>query len=164
MTVHPVHHLRRSAAGAILGLIALIMVAAVLGGALAALKANSTIDTLAGDLSAARTQIDALRTDNARLAAQNSRILTQNRQLVRFLRRHGLQVPSAADATPPGSTGTAPTPKAPPAPGPGQPSHHPPSSPTPGPTPTPTPGPTIPGLDILTELICTLTPDLCPRG
>jgi hypothetical protein len=57
MTLHPTHPLRRSAAGAVVGLVALTLVAAVLGGALAAFRASNTIDTLVDDLHAARVQL-----------------------------------------------------------------------------------------------------------
>lgn len=158
MTIHPVHHLRRSLAGAVLGLIALILVSAVLGGALAAIRANGTIDGLVTDLSAARGQIDELQGDNTRLANQNSRILVQNRVLVRYLRRHGLEIPDRATtpSTQPAPNGGAePSPKAP-GPSPRV-TNGPDVEPTAGPTtpsPAPTSGPTtlLDPLDLLCDL------------
>lgn len=156
------HRLRTASASALLGLTALILVAAVLGGALAAVRANNTIDSLAHDLHDARGQIDALRDDNTRLAAQNQRILDQNRRMVRYLRRHGLEVPSVVAPTPPtletrpptSSGGVTTGPKARPSRSPSTPAG-PGHTATPTPTPSPAPGGVL-------DPLCDLVPTLCP--
>lgn len=171
MTSRRNHQLRSSLAGGVLGLLALILVTAVLSGAIAAVQANRTIETLASQLTDARGQIDALREDNDQLDIQNLRLLTQNTEqhdqldaLIRYLRRHGLPVPKIITATP--ETTTKPDaevsqgPKAPaPSPSPSL-SPSPSPSPVPGspaPTPTPMPPGPSPGLGIP----CDLIPILC---
>jgi type II secretory pathway pseudopilin PulG len=166
------HRIRTSAAGALLGLIALVLVAAILGGALSAIRANETIDSLAGQLTAARHQIDALRDDNTRLEEQNRQILEQNRTLVTYLRRHGLEIPQTAVPTPPPASAPVPSaagggpgtdPKGPAlsesAPSPSRSPHPSPSPPgLAGPAPTATRTPLAPGLEGLCDLaliLCT---------
>lgn len=157
------HPFRASAAGALLGLVALVLVAAILGGALSAIRANTTVDSLAAQLTQARQQIDALRDDNTRLADQNRQILRQNRALATALRRHGLAVPPAAlTPTLPTPRTPVPVPKVPTGPGPSpskqpHPSPRPSPSTPPAPTPTGTLTPPVPGL----EGLCDLTPILC---
>jgi uncharacterized protein HemX len=160
-----VNRLRSAASGAVLGLAALVLVSAILGGALASFRSSQVIDRLSGRLDDARSQIDSLHADNERLAEQNRKILAQNKALVRYLRRHGLAVPKAAETTPvaPTSSGeevTAPSPKASPE---GNPSPSPrrPLSPPPGSqAPTAAPGPTV-GPITLAKVLCGLTPMLC---
>jgi hypothetical protein len=168
MSIHPIHRLRRSAAGVALGFVALVLVAAVLGGSAAAFRASSTIDSLAGDLHAARVEITGLRADNARLIRRDTVRRQQLAYIVRFLDRHGLQVPDR----PTPQTGVTPTPKAPTVPGNTSPTarpspkprHHHPSGSTGGPTATPpTPGPTT-APDPLLGVLCDLAPTLCPEG
>jgi hypothetical protein len=167
------HRIRTSAAGALLGLVAVVLVAAILGGALSAIRANATIDSLAGQLTAARHQIDALRDDNTRLEEQNRQILEQNRTLVTYLRRHGLEIPQTAVPTTPPATVPAPPlsvpqssdadPKGPSSPppsvAPGQaapPVASPPAPAAPAPTATRTPyAPGLEGLCDLALILCT---------
>lgn len=170
----PINYIRQSAAGILVGIVALTMVSAVLGGSLAAIHANDTVRSLAADLHAARIQNEQLHATVDQLADQNRRILAQNDALVRFLRRHGLQVPRVVYTPPPPSTETpsesgsqssSPKPSAPTA---GQQSNQAPSSPSPAPlpratvtvTPSPTPSTEVDPL----ELVCRLTPILCTTG
>lgn len=149
-------HTRWSAAwGAVLGLVAVVMVTAVLLGTAAALRANSTVDRLATQLGDARDQIDALRADNQQLLAQNV-------VLVRFLRKHGLQVPQVVTQPPaitfpptpaPRDGATTSRPKAPPSRTP-----RPPAQGGQGHTPTPTPSATPTSI---LNTACALVPILC---
>lgn len=164
------HRLRTSAAGALLGIVAMIVVSAILGGALSAFRASTTVDSLVGQLGAARREIDALRDDNTRLEEQNRQILEQNRTLVTYLRRHGLEIPQTATTPPPGTFEPLPSTTVPDA----DPKASTPSGPSPSPTRSPRPSagpsrvpaapaptatltPPAPGL----EGLCDLTPILC---
>lgn len=177
MTPTETHPVRSSVAGALLGTALLVLVVAIFAGAVAAVQANRTIDTLAHQLTDARGQIDELRQDNVRLDVQNQRLLAQNTEqhdqldaLIRYLRRHGLDIPKVINITPPASeqppgqvsqspkaptTGT-PSPSSSPTP---QPSPRPTGPGSPMPTPVPTPPAPSPGLGILCDLITIV----CPR-
>jgi hypothetical protein len=164
VSIHPVNNLGRSAAGIILGTVALVLVTALLSGALFAYRAAGTIDHLSTQLSDARTQIDGLSRDNDQLTRQYQR-------LVNYLHRHGVRIPESLTGRPPatktpGSVSSPPPPKAhPTAPGSSpnpttRPTQRPPASRTPVPTPTPT-------IDLLTDplaLLCDLTTTLCLDG
>jgi hypothetical protein len=170
MTPHPLDRLRRATAGALLGLVALGLVTALLGGALAAYRANDTIDTLAQDLHHANQKIDTLSAVNARLLQQNRRQHHQVDAVVRLLRRNGLPVPPILAPTKPESTappgdGVGKSPKAPAASGPSSP-HPPLSTGRPTPRPSQTTGP-LPGVTLLVgplDLLCELIPMLCITG
>lgn len=162
------HRIRSTIAGTTLGLIALVLVAALLGGALYAYRASRTIDNLSAQLTDARGQIDALRRDNEQLASQNRHLLSQNTKqhaqldaLILYLRRHGLTVPNVifepSPALTPEEEVTVANPKVPQS----RPSH-PPSPSVPG-TPTLTPAPTPPTPSPGLGILCDLTPILCIR-
>lgn len=104
-------------------------------------RLNDKVDALNAEADAARVQA----------SAERDALRRQNRQLIKYLREHGLSVPElhpSADESPPPKqqtpSGASPKPK--------------PRTPSPRPTPTPpaSPTPDDPGL------LCNLAPLLCP--
>lgn len=158
-----------SLGGLLAGIVALVLVTAILSSALAARRTSDTVASLSHQLEAASAQRDQVRADLltsqqqsaaalANLAAQNRRLQHKLDVLVRFLRANGLQVPKivATTTASPAPPGTKPgvVRSHPKAPASRPPKAHP-ASPAPAtPATTASPG--------TTDLTCNLAPALCP--
>jgi cell division protein FtsB len=151
-----------SLAGLALGIVALVIVTAILTSAVSSVRAENKASTLTeqirglradnaslrADNASLRTQVAALGADNRALRRQNRQMLSQQRALVTYLREHGLSVPDSVVRAGPGKA--HPKGRGPRGPQPTQPPLLPVPTVTPAPTPSPTPSPG------LTDLVCAL--------
>lgn len=175
--------LTSSAAGVVFGAVAIVILTAILTGAVTGYRADARTADLVGEVQQLRQENAGLRTDltaaqvaaarereqaarqiqdllatNRTLVSQNHATRAQLTALVDYLHAHGLAVPQVLTTAPE----DRPRPKARPTePGPSPSPSPSPTPPAPGPTPGPSPTPGPP--DGPLELVCSLVPLLCLR-
>lgn len=175
-----------SIGGVLAGVVALVLVTAILAAGVSSSHTSGTVSSLAHQLKDANTQLaeqngqlNQLRADYAAAQHQSAKARAQLRRqnrltraqlvaVLTYLREHGISVPTGV-VNPSIAESPGPRPKGigPRGPSPSTSTTSPQSHPRPSPSPSPRPtggtttGPTTPA-PAITDLICLLTPTLCP--